>query len=510
MSKLADAFSDAHIFRMTDDTGIFQHTKYDVPDLGKGYTTDDNARALIMAVMLYEKNQKPEYLDLVYRYLAFILHAQNDDGHFRNFMTYDRLFTETQGSEECFGRCLWALGYAQVSPVVPVGVKDACISTARRALPQVLGLKCLRGQAYALIGLGLINLPESGGLICTLADAIAACYDQCAGEDWRWYEDSITYDNALLPWAMFAAHQKTGQERFLAIAGQSMEFLDQGVFRDGFFRPVGCNGWQLRGSEPALYDEQPVEASMSTLAHLAAYEVTGDGAMLDAARRSLAWYTGDNSCQQSMIDPETGGCYDGIMAGGMNRNQGAESIVGYAIASLSLSKVEALASKNMHSRNAARAGCLIHESHESAPVHRPWGVYTILGSGPKYKMKKIVVNPGQILSLQMHYHRSEHWIVVSGTAKVTVGEKESMIHENEWIFVPQTAKHRIENAGKMPLEIIEVQNGSYLGEDDIVRFEDKYGRAGNSASRKKKSAMLCRSKEARNGIKKEHFHLQYN
>ena len=341
MKKTAGDFSDAHIFRMTDDTGIFQHTRYNVPDLGKGYTTDDNARALIMAVMLYEKKQKAEYLALVYRYLAFILHAQNDDGHFRNFMTYDRVFTETQGSEECFGRCLWALGYTMASPLMPGGVKDACVSAAKRALTQIHFLKCLRGQAYALVGLGLIEEIDSGGLIRKLADSIAACFGQCAAEDWRWFEDSLTYDNALLPWAMFVAHKKTGQERFLVIALQSLEFFDQDAFRDGFFRPVGCNGWLMRGAEPALFDQQPVEASMSTLAHLAAYGITGDTAMLERARRSFSWYAGENSCHKSMIDTETGGCFDGIMAGGMNRNQGAESIVGYVIASLALAKAEA-------------------------------------------------------------------------------------------------------------------------------------------------------------------------
>ena len=161
--------------------------------------------------------------------------------------------------------------------------------------------------------------------------------------DWRWFEDSLTYDNALLPWAMFVAHKKTGQERFLVIALQSLEFFDQDAFRDGFFRPVGCNGWLMRGAEPALFDQQPVEASMSTLAHLAAYGITGDTAMLERARRSFSWYAGENSCHKSMIDTETGGCFDGIMAGGMNRNQGAESIVGYVIAGLALAKAEAAA-----------------------------------------------------------------------------------------------------------------------------------------------------------------------
>lgn len=116
------------------------------------------------------------------------------------------------------------------------------------------------------------------------------------------------------------------------------------------------------------------------------------------------------------------------------------------------------------------------EADTHTTVYRPWGSYTVLGEGPGYKMKKIVVTPGKRLSLQMHFHRSEHWIVTGGTAKVTVNETEQMVHENESIFIPMTTKHRLENPGKLPLEIIEVQNGKYLEEDDIVRFDDEYGR----------------------------------
>ncbi len=457
MNRTVAAFNTAHIFRMTDDTGMFQHTRYNVPDLSRGYTTDDNARALIMAVMLYEKNRSPEMLALVYRYLAFVLHAQTEDGHFRNFMTYDRKFTEMQGSEECFGRCLWALGYALASTVMPAGVQEACASSLKMAMPQAHSLKALRGQAYSLIGLGFVGGAESEGLIVKLADAIAVRFEQCASNsDWCWFEDSLTYDNALLPWSMFAAYQKTGQERFLDIALKSMAFFDQNAFRDGFFRPVGCNGWWLQGEATALFDQQPVEASMSTLAHLVAYEVTGDDTMLRFARRSLAWYTGENSCHQSMIDPETGGCYDGIMAEGLNLNQGAESIVGFCMASLAM---ESMA-----------------ETVDADTVYRPWGFFTVLGAALGYKMKHIVVNPGQVLSLQMHYHRSEYWIVIAGTAKVTVAENEFFLNENETVFIPKTIRHRLENSGALPLEVIEVQNGGYLGEDDIVRFADKYGR----------------------------------
>ncbi len=107
---------------------------------------------------------------------------------------------------------------------------------------------------------------------------------------------------------------------------------------------------------------------------------------------------------------------------------------------------------------------------------RPWGKYIVLDEGEKYKIKKIVVNPDGKLSLQKHIHRSEHWIVVKGKAKVTIGDKKIVINENESVFVPKTTYHRLENEEKIPLEIIEVQNGEYLGEDDIIRVEDIYGR----------------------------------
>ena len=116
------------------------------------------------------------------------------------------------------------------------------------------------------------------------------------------------------------------------------------------------------------------------------------------------------------------------------------------------------------------------EASEHLTTFRPWGSYTVLEEGPRYKIKRIVVNPDAKLSLQMHYHRSEHWVVVSGTAKVTIGDKEIFIHENESAYVPKSAVHRLENPGKVLLEMIEVQNGEYVGEDDIVRMEDIYGR----------------------------------
>jgi len=113
---------------------------------------------------------------------------------------------------------------------------------------------------------------------------------------------------------------------------------------------------------------------------------------------------------------------------------------------------------------------------EHMTTYRPWGSYTILEEDSRYKIKRIVVKPGHKLSHQLHYHRSEHWIIVKGTAKVTLGKTTSLVHENESTYVPKSTEHRLENPGKVPLEMIEVQNGEYVGEDDIVRYDDIYGR----------------------------------
>jgi mannose-1-phosphate guanylyltransferase/mannose-6-phosphate isomerase len=117
------------------------------------------------------------------------------------------------------------------------------------------------------------------------------------------------------------------------------------------------------------------------------------------------------------------------------------------------------------------------ESVTHRRVYRPWGSYEGIDAGSRFQVKRIVVNPGASLSLQMHYHRAEHWIVVKGTAKVVNGDQVILLSENQSTYIPLGTTHRLENPGKMPLELIEVQSGSYLGEDDIVRFEDVYGRS---------------------------------
>ena len=339
-----ETFNDTHIFRMTDDTGMLQHSKYTLPDPNFGYTTDDNARALIMALMLYERYKKKKYLDLVFRYAAFLLYAQNKYGRFRNFMGYDRKWLEEEGSEDCFGRCLWAIGYALSSKYTPNGIKSVLSNMLQKALPNVTSLHYLRAKAYSIIGLSYLDSPETRKLISEIAQSILCRYEACRDGEWKWFENIISYCNNVLPWSMIAAFRVTGEKKFLVAARETLEFLGKITFKDGFCRPVGCKGWLLKGELPAEFDEQTVEACEGVLTYLEAYEATGETEYLHKAQKCHEWYEGLNSKGISLIDEETGGCFDGLTRDGLNLNMGAESLVSYVISYLRITNINKQAS----------------------------------------------------------------------------------------------------------------------------------------------------------------------
>jgi hypothetical protein len=342
---------------LTDDTGIFQHTKFGIPDRSKGYTSDDNARALIAAVMLNKRRRDKESLGLINTYLAFIHHAQNEDGSFRNFMDYNRVFIENTGSEDCLGRCLWALGFTLSESSVPDNVQNTCKYMINQALPHVRSLRSPRAMAYAIIGLTSMMQTENAllykfpypnmesddpaflqqaqivSLIEELAMRLYTQYESNKGEGWHWFEDRITYGNAMLPWALFKASHLSHKEPFRQAAKESLDFLAEITFaKEGYFKPVGSHGWLERGGEAALYDEQPIEACEMLLACFEAYKTLGKETYRIQASICYEWFHGRNSRHESLIDAETGGCYDGIHASGLNLNQGSENIVSYCIA----------------------------------------------------------------------------------------------------------------------------------------------------------------------------------
>ncbi|MFC3803205.1 glycosyltransferase [Cohnella sp. GCM10012308] len=344
---------------LTDDTGIFQHTKFGVPDRGHGYTSDDNGRALIAAVLLHRNHPGEDWLRLAGTYLSFIHHAQNEDGSFRNFMNYNRSFAEPVGSEDCLGRCIWALGFALSEPTVPDNLQNTCRFMIDRALPRIAELRSPRAIAYALVGLAYMLetkdslhyafpypytdkskeaesfLPhrEIRELIERMADRLLAQFEQYATTDWQWFEDSVTYGNAMLPWALLKAARLSGRADLRYTAKASLAFLTSHTFsKEGYFKPVGSHGWLVRGETAAPYDEQPIEACETLLALYEAYDMLGTPSYLEHAHLCLDWFHGRNSAGLPLIDPQTGGCYDGILASGLNLNQGSENIVSYCIA----------------------------------------------------------------------------------------------------------------------------------------------------------------------------------
>lgn len=325
---------DRYVFRITDDTGMLQHAVSGVPDPSEGYTSDDNARALIMAALLYENSPEKKYEDLLYRYASFLLFAQKG-GWFRNFMGYDRNFLEKRGSEDSFGRCICSLGFiVSRNGKIPASVTQAAQKLLEKTHQSCSSLSFLKSKAYALTGLLLWGDPAGLPGAEMLSESVVDTYAQCRREDWRWFEDRMTYCSGILPLSLLLVYKKAQKKQALSVALESLDFLISVTAKDGLFHPVGCRGWYPKGKEPAEYDEQPVEACNMMLACITAYQITGNAAYRSAAVRCYQWYLGGNSFRTTLIDPETGGCRDGLTKNGINPNEGAESIVCWIIAKL--------------------------------------------------------------------------------------------------------------------------------------------------------------------------------
>jgi hypothetical protein len=355
-------YKSDYMRRITDDTGIFQHTKFGVPDRSMGYTTDDNARALIAAVLLYSSNKDSVTLDLIHTYISFIHHAQNADGNFRNFMDYNRSFVEDSGSEDCQGRTLWALGFALAhSSSLPDNLLNTCRYLINQALPHIDALGSPRAWAYAVIGRSyLIETPNALtdsfpylhtpstaeekaflprafiiNLIENMAVRLHNQYTRNKGNGWNWFEDSLTYGNSMLPWALLKAFRISDKVSLKETAKESLDFLASKTFsKEGYYKPIGSHGWLLRDGKAAPYDEQPIEACEMLLACKEAAIVLQDPAYLKQAALCYEWYLGHNSLQTPLIDLQTGACFDGIHRSGLNLNQGSESIISFSIAHL--------------------------------------------------------------------------------------------------------------------------------------------------------------------------------
>jgi glycosyltransferase involved in cell wall biosynthesis len=332
-------FDLAHLKRLTDDTGLIQHAKYIVPDRHTGYCLDDNSRALMACAGAYSLLRDEEAKKLISTYFSFVHFTQNPDGRFRNFMDYQRRFLDEAGSDDSFGRALWALGYIIWRPP-----RDAYRSLAfecfQKALPHVRGLN-LRGKSLAMLGLAAYLRCYQGdesvaGLLRECADCLLALYQEVAGDEWRWFEDIICYDNGIMPMALFQTYALLRDDKYLQAARETLEFLEGNLIADGRLSIIGSNGWYRRGGPRAHYDQQPIDATAMVLAYQSAYWVTQDKEYLKKMRLAFGWFLGENDMGMSLYDHETKGCADGLLAEGVSLNQGGESTVSFLLALLAM------------------------------------------------------------------------------------------------------------------------------------------------------------------------------
>ncbi len=336
-----------HLVALTDDTGLIQHATHDIPNRATGYCTDDIARALIVAVNV-SRNSPTESVGtrLVTTYLSYLHDSQMDDGWFHNFMGYDRTWQDRRGTPDSFGRALWGLGYC-----MRFAPRDSWRDIARRlvlkALRHVAELDHLRSRAYA--ALGLVHALEASpadrdALRVALVSAvtpIAAAYDRESSAAWPWCEPMMTYDNARLPEALLRGGRVLNDPRLRETGLRMLEFYAEVVFENDLFVPVGNNGWYPRGGTKATYGQQPIEAAGMIDAALAARAVTGDTRFLGYAETAFDWFFGGNTARATLV--ANGGCCDGIDAGGVNPNMGAESTLAYLHSAMAVASKPATA-----------------------------------------------------------------------------------------------------------------------------------------------------------------------
>lgn len=330
----------AHLRSLTDQTGLLQHALFSVPRYEEGYCLDDNARALLLMALVEDTGmaEGEAVRPLASRYLAFVSYAFNKElGRFRNFMSYSRRWLEGSGSEDSHGRAVWAVGTVVGRSSDP-GRHSLAGQLFHAALPVVSDFTSPRAWAFALLGIDEYLRAFKGdssvqAVRAALAERLFDLFRRSSHGDWPWFEDRVTYSNARLSQALIVSGSRMGQEPMLAAGLRSLAWLASvQCSPNGYFAPIGSNGFYARGEAKPAFDQQPLEACAMVSACLEAGRATGDGSWAERARRAFSWFLGQNHLQQSLYDPTTGGCRDGLHADGPNENQGAESTLSFLIA----------------------------------------------------------------------------------------------------------------------------------------------------------------------------------
>jgi glycosyltransferase involved in cell wall biosynthesis len=326
-----------HFLSLCDSTGMLQHAVHCVPDRAHGYCVDDNARALLFAIALSNSGEAQLSETISARFAAFIQHAWNPDTRrFRNFMSYDRRWLEESGSEDSHGRTLWALAECGRNDTDPSRRRWAA-ALFKTALPAVEDFSSPRAWAFSLLGLDAYCTLVGGDLFANrvrrlLADRLMSLFSATETKDWVWFEDLLAYDNARLPQALIQTGLTTHTPTYVEAGLRALRWLmSLQITASGYFRPVGTKSFGRLRQKPEAFDQQPVEASATISACLAAWRADDGAEWTAGAMRAFRWFQGENDLQTALIDPDTGSCSDGLHPDRPNENKGAESVLSYLL-----------------------------------------------------------------------------------------------------------------------------------------------------------------------------------
>ncbi len=329
----------AHLEKLTDDTGLYQHANFTIPNREYGYCTDDNARAVIVIAKHYAQYSEPQTLKLLDTFFSFIIHSQNSDGTIRNFMNFDRSWFKDEPLNDAFGRVLWAFGTVMAQPPSPayLSIAKSCFDKSVEHIQKQLP----RGMAYSILGMCDYLKPFPGASdikrqLELTADGLIIQYEENNYPDWEWFEDILTYDNAILPYALFVAGLTSGNKKYIEIAEKTCGFLLANTFNNEFFSFIGCKGFYERGGTKAMFDQQPIEAASTVMMLRAAYDATQNDKYLTLQRKAFDWFLGQNELRIPLYDFRTKGCNDGLLRDGVNTNQGAESTLSFLLSLLAI------------------------------------------------------------------------------------------------------------------------------------------------------------------------------
>lgn len=327
-----------HLKKLTDSTGILQHARYSLPNFNDGYCLDDNARALILTTLLEStSNYDSTIVKLQEIYASFINYAYNPKiKSFRNLLSYQRTWLEEKGSEDSIGRALWALGTV-INRSSNQQLKSWAANYFTQSVSSIESFTSPRAWAFALCGISEYLKKFSGDrYVSQLRDELEKrllnIYKIVADNDWKWFENYLTYSNAKISLGLLSSAEVSGNSEAIDIALESLKWLvDLQKSHTGNFLPIGNDGFYHRGNKRAIYDQQPIEAYSTVAATLKAYELTKNESWLKEARIAFEWFLGRNDNNIPLVDQKTGACRDGLHIDRANMNMGAESTLAYLL-----------------------------------------------------------------------------------------------------------------------------------------------------------------------------------